>query len=301
MEVYELDLEKYTSNLFRNSQDVKTDLSFIKKKWQQCSDILSRLIDREISKKGSVFNDDDLPPSTELIENVRSRWHFIWKEIKRIEEVKALFEYESLGVKEVLAGLEPPVFLLPNNEEIEYINSLRSVIFEDLKKGFERILQSSSMLEIDIINEKIKDVKYCFSEFYESGEPIKINSVLGVDISNFNLARDLGKFDFVQYLKGRKNDLLEIGLIGKQDDLKREIKSLSQVIMLLYEVGFFDLPILKNISSDNKRGELVNKILRINDDNTRKYITGLQNKDKNYNPLKHKELCKEVVKDYILG
>lgn len=112
----------------------------------------------------------------------------------------------------------------------------------------------------------------------------------------------------------------DISIIYYYDDIKKKIERLendninigetSQYIekinvgfsvMMLSELGFFELDIFKNNLSERDKGKLINKILGINKDDTRKYITGLNGKSKTHNPLIHKELCKEEISKFILG
>jgi uncharacterized protein YwgA len=54
---------------------------------------------------------------------------------------------------------------------------------------------------------------------------------------------------------------------------------------------------VKLLNSDTKRGELVNILLGIQRDDTRKYITGLYSEHKNFNPNIHKEEINKILED----
>lgn len=297
MENQEFDIEIYIKNLPTIRKDVDTNLEELEKRFKKSSRILRMLIDREYERKGIIPNENELAPSSKLIENVRKLFFYLFKEFTRLKEFKEWYNSKKLDIKYILENGHEKEFYLPNDEDIKLIEYQKNEFLKSFKFDFKQVLGLTPIeLKNSIIDKKIKDLVCHYHTNYSSGEMIEKSGING-SMQLITIANDWAKCDFIQYLKNEKSE--ESFSIEKND----YDWSLPKRLQMLNEIGFFKLEIFSKLKSDLKQAELVNIILGKESNNTRKYLRVINGAKSNMvsNPLEHKELCKSKIKELVIG
>ncbi|WP_044173095.1 hypothetical protein [Flectobacillus major] len=236
-------------------------------------------------------------------------WHE--RELKfeaKINELKVQIEELKYKLEELCGNSDLRFCFVPTLSDIQFIKYLRQTGFEYDKKRFLRRLEFSKKDKKLLIEECIKEAYQKIeengrAELYKYGDLIPVIDNEKNDTLSVNIGIDLGLYDFVKYLENHtdgsylEDEKKEIDTILENDDKNNSIGS---TVMLLRNLGFFDLDFVKGLPSDRSRGALVNRIMGIGSDNTRKYISNLissqKSEGKAMNPYIHEKTVKEYLK-----
>ncbi|NBB27442.1 hypothetical protein [Cellulophaga sp. BC115SP] len=251
MNIQEIDLDKYFNAVQEISNNILVVLPQKEKEAERVSLVLYSLQKRRIIRGDSNI----------------SKWEIRFKErLKEVERTIEVLEKESdryLGLFRF--GIK---YLLLNSYDIEMIQHCRKVSFDFEKDRYLNQLKTNLLPTKVFIESTLDKLNYTYMLFYQNGEIIQINEPKDNVIYNFS--NDLGVYDFIMYLK---NELIEQNNVLDIDSTKW---NLPKRLQLLERIGFFELEEVKNITSNRRKGELINQILGISDDNTRKYIDTLR-------------------------
>ncbi len=195
MENQDLDLDEYFTKIVKIGKDINS-IYLTEGKKEQLAIICYELLKREI-----------LRGITPVLTKWRGYFEKIQKDLPRIERVKDRFDFENS--KEIRKVTDKKIvdYFFPTEIEIETIKELRKGAFDSDKEDMEVFDMLKCKPQKIVIQEKINDISYCYSRFYEIGEPIQIRALNCPRVEvvmNFGL--DLGRYDFIQHLK---NKLLE--------------------------------------------------------------------------------------------
>lgn len=280
--IHEIDLEKYCNWFFNIANEVETGsmiLPYYESRIIRYSMVSYELLLRQI-RQGKTQTE------------VSIKWE------KHFENERLRLESEVEKIKDVLLQYSGKIgkalnCVLPNADEKEFILVQRKACFDVDLGNFEKALKSQAVPKEQIIKNFLSTQKYTHLDTYVSGEPLR--SMQDDEDLRFKVlaefAQDLATYDFIKYLN---DELLE----EQTEEIRISEKSLAYKIMLLHELGFFELNEINKNSSIRAKAEFVHIITGENFDNIRKCLSELDKpKDtKSNNPRKYEDEVKQKIK-----
>ena len=181
------DLENYKEWLWSISDDLE-QLPDYKARLDRVSWILYLISCRNIKGKQT-------PKGEQVRMNLEAEQSVLTTKIERAEQSKCMYLDEAGVLYQSRAGI---CHFFPDwNERIE-IDQLRAIYLRGCKKEYWDTLRATALPKSVLVERTISEIKYTYTEYYESGTPIAYVSDRKQVIIRF--ISDLGKFDFLQFL-----------------------------------------------------------------------------------------------------
>lgn len=274
-DINEIDLEKYYEWLCEKSNEIMI-LSYYESRVVRYSTVVFDLLLRRIRQD---------KPETEV--------YLKWK--KHFENKCLMIEKEIEKIKDNLIGYSGELvkslnYIFPNSEDKNIISKCRKVCFDVDLESFYRAVRSKATPKERIIKQFLEVQKYTYLDYYINGKPLQANTE-NKDTVLYYFAQDLAKYDFIKYLNDELSE-------EQTEEIRISEKSLAYKIMLLHELGFFELNEINKNSSIRAKAEFVHIITGENFDNIRKCLSELDKpKDtKSNNPRKYEDEVKQKIK-----